>query len=269
MVLGTTRGVKTGEATYNQSALLHPRLFIRNRNRHRASVDQTGERPGPRQRKKSRLVAQVAKDEKMKLRIDHIDDETSPGDLKQLLSRFGNVKEIAIYVWKRGLRDSHNAGQRCQAAEESPSWDSLAGTMPEYRNRRRVVGPVAARVETAQEFTPVEISEISRQPFGPAEMSGGFVVSKLRIGGLDESTTPRELKRLFDQFGDVGEVSIHLARKAFHAYALLEMPYAAADLAQRRMDGQKWHGQRLHVEWATRSWGGWLSPEWVPPKQTE
>jgi hypothetical protein len=34
----------------------------------------------------------------MKLRIDHIDDDTSPGDLKQLLARFGNVKEIAIYV---------------------------------------------------------------------------------------------------------------------------------------------------------------------------
>jgi hypothetical protein len=34
----------------------------------------------------------------MKLRIDHIDDETSPGDLKQLLARFGNVKEVAVYV---------------------------------------------------------------------------------------------------------------------------------------------------------------------------
>jgi hypothetical protein len=34
----------------------------------------------------------------MKLRIDHIDDDTSPGDLKKLLARFGNVKEVAIYV---------------------------------------------------------------------------------------------------------------------------------------------------------------------------
>jgi hypothetical protein len=34
----------------------------------------------------------------MKLRIDHIDDDTSPADLKQLLARFGNVKEVAIYV---------------------------------------------------------------------------------------------------------------------------------------------------------------------------
>jgi hypothetical protein len=43
-------------------------------------------------------VAQVGKDEDMKLRIDHIDDETSPGDLKKLLARFGNIKEVAIYV---------------------------------------------------------------------------------------------------------------------------------------------------------------------------
>lgn len=34
----------------------------------------------------------------MKLRIDNIDDDTSPGDVQQLLARFGNVKEVAIYA---------------------------------------------------------------------------------------------------------------------------------------------------------------------------
>jgi hypothetical protein len=64
-------------------------------------------------------------------------------------------------------------------------------------------------------------------------------MAKLRIGGFDESTTPRALNRLFDRFGDVGEVSIHLGQTPGHVYALLEMPYEAADLAQRRMDGQQ------------------------------
>jgi RNA recognition motif-containing protein len=94
-------------------------------------------------------------------------------------------------------------------------------------------------------------------------------MSKLRIGGLDESTTPRDLKRLFDRFGAVTEVSVHMGRTPFGVYALLEMPYEAADLAQHRMDGKAWRGQLLSVVWATRSWGRWLSPEWVPPKQTE
>jgi hypothetical protein len=92
-------------------------------------------------------------------------------------------------------------------------------------------------------------------------------MAKLRICGLDESTAPRELKRLFDRFGDVEEVSIHLSQKALHAYALLEMSYAAADVAQGQLDDQWWRGQHLRVEWANRSRGGWLSPEWTPPKR--
>lgn len=96
-----------------------------------------------------------------------------------------------------------------------------------------------------------------------------FVMAKLRIGGFDESTTPRALKRLFERFGDVKEVSIHLGRTPFSVYALIEMPYEAADVAQRQMDRQRWRGQFLYVEWATRSRGGWLSPEWTPPKPPE
>jgi RNA recognition motif. (a.k.a. RRM, RBD, or RNP domain) len=89
-------------------------------------------------------------------------------------------------------------------------------------------------------------------------------MSKLRIRGFDESTTPRALKRLFDRFGDVREVSIHLGQTPGHVYALLEMPYEAADIAQRQMDRQRWRGEVLYVEWATRSRGAWLSPEWGP-----
>jgi RNA recognition motif-containing protein len=94
-------------------------------------------------------------------------------------------------------------------------------------------------------------------------------MSKLRILGLDESTTPRELKRLFEEFGDVAEVSIHFGKGLFSAYALVEMPYEAANVAQCRLDRQRWHGQFIYVRWATRSRGGWLSPDWTPPKPQE
>lgn len=87
-------------------------------------------------------------------------------------------------------------------------------------------------------------------------------MSKLVIGGFDESTTPRDLKRLFEGFGNVAEVSIHMGRRPGHIYALLEMPYADADVAQRQMDHRRWRGQSLSVSWATRSPGRfWLSPE--------
>ena len=93
-------------------------------------------------------------------------------------------------------------------------------------------------------------------------------MSKLLIGGFAESTTPRDLKRLFEGFGNVAEVSIHMGRTLGHIYALLEMPYADADVAQRQMDHRRWRGQFLSVSWATRSPGRfWLSPEWTPPKR--
>jgi RNA recognition motif-containing protein len=96
-------------------------------------------------------------------------------------------------------------------------------------------------------------------------------MSKLRVDYIGEDTSPRDLKKLFEEFGEVEEVSIHVGGSL--VYGLVEMSYEDAEKAmvclrhRTRIEGWCWRGRRLDVGMANRSRMRFLSPGWKPPKR--
>ena len=90
-------------------------------------------------------------------------------------------------------------------------------------------------------------------------------MSKLRVDYVGEDTSPLDLKKLFERFGKVEEVSIHMGGSL--VYGLVEMPYEDAVRAKDRIDDLRWRGRELKVGMANRSRMRFLSPEWKPPKR--
>jgi len=94
-------------------------------------------------------------------------------------------------------------------------------------------------------------------------------LSKLRIDGIDDDTSPREVRELLEPLGDVAEVSINSGQVCL--YALADMAYKDAEQATLYLDGTHWRGQRLSLTFANRgSRKRWLSSQnWKPPKDDE
>ncbi len=91
-------------------------------------------------------------------------------------------------------------------------------------------------------------------------------LSELRIDGIDDDTSPREVRELLEPLGDVAEVSINSGQVCL--YALADMNQNEAEKAVKHLDGTHWRGQPISVNFAHRVYGkGWiLGHDWKPPK---
>lgn len=91
--------------------------------------------------------------------------------------------------------------------------------------------------------------------------------SRLRVDGLDENITAKELRLAFEEFGEVREVSIHQGGDLH--YALITMPLKDAERACRYGNSKNYAPRIrkcwLRVSFANRSRGSWLSHDWHPP----
>jgi hypothetical protein len=81
--------------------------------------------------------------------------------------------------------------------------------------------------------------------------------------------SPRQLRKLLEEFGDVGDISIHAGEGL--VYGLAEMSREDAYEVIEAVDEAEWNSQRrrgpgakFSAELADRSAGPWLSHEWVP-----
>ena len=88
---------------------------------------------------------------------------------------------------------------------------------------------------------------------------------KLRVEGIDDEITPRELKEIFKQYGKVEEVVVYAGRNV--VYAVITMSERGADHALYSDPRPKRNGIWLSVRIANRSRGPWLSPTWRPPQE--
>jgi len=98
-------------------------------------------------------------------------------------------------------------------------------------------------------------------------------VATLRIDGIKDDMSPRQLRELLEEFGDVGDVSIHAGEGL--VYGLAEMSREDAHEVIEAVDDAKWRAQwnfqgkrgpgpQFTAEFANCSAGPWLSHEWVP-----
>jgi hypothetical protein len=88
---------------------------------------------------------------------------------------------------------------------------------------------------------------------------------KLRVSGIDDTDTPRELRTYFEQFGTVEAVAIYAGEDL--SYAVIEMPESDADNvihARRPIWKEKSY---LDVRIANRYRGRWVFATWRPPTQ--
>lgn len=99
------------------------------------------------------------------------------------------------------------------------------------------------------------------------------MVATLRIDGIKDDMSPRQLRELLEHFGDVADVSIHAGEGLVYglaemsredAYEVIEAVDEAKWRAQWNFQGKRGHGPKFSAELADRSAGPWLSHEWVP-----
>jgi len=92
-------------------------------------------------------------------------------------------------------------------------------------------------------------------------------MAKLRIDGFKENNSVRDIRELLEEFGTVGEVSIHSLD--YLTYALAEMEYHDADRAAEQLDESRWQGTYIRVRFANCMFANTWLPihQWKAPKK--
>ena len=75
----------------------------------------------------------------------------------------------------------------------------------------------------------------------PRRFGGRQVVATLRIDGIKDDMSPRQLREMLEEFGDVGDVSIHAGEGL--VYGLAEMSREDAHEVIEAVDDAKWRAQ--------------------------
>lgn len=86
---------------------------------------------------------------------------------------------------------------------------------------------------------------------------------KLRISGITDGISARDLMGIFTQRGKVSEVSIHSDGKDV-VYGIVTMADEDADKLLYDRPRLKWGERSLTFRIANRCQGPWLSPQWRP-----
>ncbi|SRR6266436_1216582 len=97
-------------------------------------------------------------------------------------------------------------------------------------------------------------------------------MSKVRINDIDDDMSPRQLRKLLERFGKVGDVSIH--SDGTLVYGLAEMTHDNAVAVMNGLNDDEWEARmgrgprpKFSAEMANRSRMEWLSHEWCPPSK--
>ena len=70
----------------------------------------------------------------------------------------------------------------------------------------------------------------------------------LRITGIEDSTSPKDLIELFEPSYYVFDVEVHFNPMNAGADALVQMSADHAESAQLCVDGRRWRGQKIKIE---------------------
>jgi RNA recognition motif-containing protein len=111
---------------------------------------------------------------------------------------------------------------------------------------------MAAQTSTKNRIKPVfsgNSRDNHKKDYGGRHGRNSSGTTKLHVAGVGMNADKEEIKRIFDEFGDVNEVHLMPGRDV----AFVHIDEKSAEKAMVGMTGKEFHGEKLKVEYGTLS----------------